>query len=66
MLCKLYNKQCFSAISKIFFKYYIYNFPVIVRAYPETPLVDLDSILFLDNGAKALGKVFDVFGPVSN
>lgn len=38
---------------------------VIVRAYPETPLVDLDSILFLDNGAKALGKVFDVFGPVT-
>ncbi|XP_046969469.1 H/ACA ribonucleoprotein complex non-core subunit NAF1 [Vanessa cardui] len=38
---------------------------VIVRAFPETPAVDLDSILFLENGAKALGKVFDVFGPVT-
>lgn len=38
---------------------------VIVRAFPETPAVDLDSVLFLDNGAKALGKVFDVFGPVT-
>ncbi|KAM3959648.1 uncharacterized protein ACR2FA_006297 isoform 2-T2 [Aphomia sociella] len=38
---------------------------VIVRSFPETPAVDLDSILFLDNGAKALGKVFDVFGPVT-
>uniref|UniRef100_A0A2A4JYQ3 H/ACA ribonucleoprotein complex non-core subunit NAF1 n=1 Tax=Heliothis virescens TaxID=7102 RepID=A0A2A4JYQ3_HELVI len=38
---------------------------VIVRALPETPAVDLDSVLFLDNGAKALGRVFDVFGPVT-
>ncbi|CAH0720478.1 unnamed protein product, partial [Brenthis ino] len=37
---------------------------VVVRAFPETPAVDLDSILFLENGARALGKVFDVFGPV--
>ncbi|CAG9564907.1 unnamed protein product [Danaus chrysippus] len=38
---------------------------VIVRAFEATPAVDLDSVLFLDNGAKALGKVFDVFGPVT-
>ncbi|XP_013200924.1 H/ACA ribonucleoprotein complex non-core subunit NAF1 [Amyelois transitella] len=38
---------------------------VIVRAFPETPAVDLDSVLFLENGAKTLGKVFDVFGPVT-
>ncbi|KAJ8714888.1 hypothetical protein PYW08_004869 [Mythimna loreyi] len=38
---------------------------VIVRALPETPAVDLDSVLFLDNGSKALGKVFDVFGPIT-
>ncbi|KPJ14595.1 H/ACA ribonucleoprotein complex non-core subunit NAF1 [Papilio machaon] len=38
---------------------------VIIRAMPETPAVDLESILFLDNGARALGKVFDVFGPVT-
>ncbi|KAJ0174806.1 hypothetical protein K1T71_009914 [Dendrolimus kikuchii] len=38
---------------------------VIVRAFPETPAIDLDSVLFLEYGAKALGKVFDVFGPVT-
>ncbi|KAF9788834.1 hypothetical protein SFRURICE_018410 [Spodoptera frugiperda] len=38
---------------------------VIVRALPETPAVDLDSVLFLEKGAKALGRVFDVFGPVT-
>ncbi|KAJ8712136.1 hypothetical protein PYW07_004978 [Mythimna separata] len=38
---------------------------VIVRALPETPAVDLDSVLFLDNGSKALGRVFDVFGPIT-
>ncbi|CAB3230157.1 unnamed protein product [Arctia plantaginis] len=38
---------------------------VIVRALPETPAVDLDSVLFLENGSKALGKVFDVFGPIT-
>lgn len=38
---------------------------VIVRALPETPAVDLDTILFLENGSKALGRVFDVFGPVT-
>lgn len=38
---------------------------VIVRAFPQTPAIDLDSVLFLEYGAKALGKVFDVFGPVS-
>ncbi|XP_038222496.1 H/ACA ribonucleoprotein complex non-core subunit NAF1 [Zerene cesonia] len=38
---------------------------VVVQAFPDTPAVDIDSVLFLDNGAKALGKVFDVFGPVT-
>ncbi|GBP10446.1 hypothetical protein EVAR_76313_1 [Eumeta japonica] len=38
---------------------------VTVRAMPGTPAVDLDSVLFLDKGAKPLGKVFDVFGPVT-
>ncbi|XP_023936254.2 H/ACA ribonucleoprotein complex non-core subunit NAF1 [Bicyclus anynana] len=38
---------------------------VIVRAFPQTPAVDLDSVLFLESGAKTLGKVFDVFGPVT-
>ncbi|XP_072945165.1 uncharacterized protein [Epargyreus clarus] len=38
---------------------------VIVRAIPETAAVDIDSVLFLENGAKTLGKVFDVFGQVT-
>lgn len=38
---------------------------VIVRAAPETAAVDLDTVLFLDKGSKALGRVFDVFGPVT-
>ncbi|XP_037293081.1 H/ACA ribonucleoprotein complex non-core subunit NAF1 [Manduca sexta] len=38
---------------------------VVVRALPATPAVDIDTVLFVDNGAKALGKVFDVFGPVT-
>ncbi|CAK1553858.1 unnamed protein product [Leptosia nina] len=38
---------------------------VVVQAFPETAAVDLDTVLFLNNGAKTLGKVFDVFGPVT-
>ncbi|CAG4987329.1 unnamed protein product [Parnassius apollo] len=38
---------------------------VVVRAFPETRAVNLDSVLFLEHGARALGKVFDVFGPVT-
>ena len=37
---------------------------VVVKAFPNTPAVDMESVLFLDNGQKALGTVFDVFGPV--
>ncbi|CAH0589225.1 unnamed protein product [Chrysodeixis includens] len=39
---------------------------VIVRALPDTPAVNLDSVLFLDNGAKTLGRVFDVFGQITD
>ncbi len=38
---------------------------VVVRGLPQKPAVDLDSVLFLDKGERALGKVFDVFGPVN-
>jgi len=38
---------------------------VLVMAKKGTPAVDLDSVLFLDNGKKTLGKVFDVFGQVN-
>ncbi len=38
---------------------------VIVKADPGTPALDLDSVLFLDKGRRALGRVFDVLGRVS-
>lgn len=37
---------------------------VIVEAYLDTPALDLDSVLFLDEGDRALGHIFDVIGPV--
>ena len=39
---------------------------VIVRALPNTPALDLDSVLFLDKGRRPLGKIFDVIGPVTS
>jgi len=38
---------------------------VIVMARKGCPAIDLDSVLFLDQGKKILGQVFDVFGPVN-
>ncbi|XP_078039499.1 uncharacterized protein LOC144471388 [Augochlora pura] len=38
---------------------------VIVQPKPEKPTLDLDTVLFVDKGKKALGKIFDVFGHVS-
>lgn len=38
---------------------------VLVEAYPHSAALDIDSVLFLDNGKKALGQVFDVIGQVS-
>lgn len=37
---------------------------VVVEAFPNIPAIDLDSVLFLDHGNRALGQIFDVFGPV--
>ena len=37
----------------------------IISANKGTPAIDLDSVLFLEQGSKTLGRVFDVFGPVS-
>lgn len=37
---------------------------VVVGGYPNVPPIDLDSVLFLEHGERALGHVFDVFGPV--
>jgi len=39
-------------------------FAVVIQSHKEVPALDLDSVLFLDRGARALGAVFDVFGPV--
>ena len=39
---------------------------VVVRALPNTPALDLESVLFLDKGKRPLGKVFDVIGPVTS
>ena len=38
---------------------------VVVKSLPNTAAVDLESVLFLEKGGRALGRVFDVFGPVS-
>lgn len=38
---------------------------MVVEAFFNQPALDIDSILFLDRGKRALGKVFDVFGPVN-
>ncbi|KAB7504768.1 H/ACA ribonucleoprotein complex non-core subunit NAF1 [Armadillidium nasatum] len=37
---------------------------VVVKTYPGLPAVNLDSVLFLDQGKRALGRVDDVFGPI--
>lgn len=37
---------------------------VVVKAFPNTPALDIDTVLFLDKGTKSLGRVFDTFGPV--
>lgn len=39
-------------------------FSVIVQSLPNKPSLDLDTVLFLDNGTKVLGQIFDVFGQV--
>lgn len=38
---------------------------VVIESCAGIPAIDVDSVLFLDNGQRALGRVFDVFGPVS-
>lgn len=38
---------------------------MVVEAFFNQPALDIDSILFLDRGKRALGKIFDVFGPVN-
>merc|ERR1712240_475731 len=35
------------------------------ESHPDVPALDLETVLFIEKGAKALGKVFDVIGPVT-
>ncbi|XP_076661527.1 uncharacterized protein LOC143365330 [Halictus rubicundus] len=37
---------------------------VVVQPKPDKPTLNLDTILFVDKGKRALGKIFDVFGQV--
>ena len=37
---------------------------VVIESNPGLPALDLESVLLLEKGAKALGKVFDVIGPL--
>ncbi|KAJ1522402.1 hypothetical protein ONE63_002690 [Megalurothrips usitatus] len=38
---------------------------VVVESYKDQPPLDIDSVLFLDGGARPLGRIFDVMGPVT-
>lgn len=38
---------------------------VVVEGLKDLPPLDIDSVLFLDRGARPLGRVFDVMGPVT-
>lgn len=38
---------------------------VVIESHPGVPALDLETVLFIEKGAKALGKVFDVIGPVT-
>ncbi|XP_053990219.1 H/ACA ribonucleoprotein complex non-core subunit NAF1, partial [Hylaeus volcanicus] len=38
---------------------------VVVRPKPGKPTLNLDTVLFVEKGQRALGKIFDVFGQVS-
>nr|CAD7572192.1 unnamed protein product [Timema californicum] len=51
--CKELGKVC-SIVDKL----------VVVQPNPNTPTLNLDSVLFLECGKRALGHIFDVFGQV--
>ncbi|XP_072754144.1 uncharacterized protein [Anoplolepis gracilipes] len=38
---------------------------VIVKPKPDKPTLHVDTVLFVEKGERALGKILDVFGPVS-
>lgn len=43
---------------------FILFFPVVIEALKNTPVLDLDSVLFFEGG-QPLGHIYDVFGPVT-
>lgn len=43
---------------------YLY-FSVVIDSKPAMMPLDIDTVLFLDKGSRTLGKIFDVFGQVS-
>ena len=38
---------------------------VVVESYKDTAALDVGTVLFLEKGKTPLGKIFEVFGPVS-
>jgi len=38
---------------------------VIVKPMPDAPMLNIDSLLFVERGQKLLGKVIDVYGHVN-
>jgi len=43
----------------------VFDVSVIVETFLNQPALDIDSVLFVDRGQRALGRIFDVFGPVN-
>lgn len=43
----------------------VFDVSVIVETFLNQPALDIDSVLFIDRGQRALGRIFDVFGPVN-
>lgn len=50
---------------KLWKTHFCFPVAVLVEALRNSIPLDIDSVLFLDNGKKALGKIFDVIGPVA-
>lgn len=59
---------CSLVVKKVMKKSLIesFCFVVTIAALPNTPAYDLDTLLFLDNGKRPLGFVFDVLGQVTS
>ncbi len=44
--------------------YVVYCISVVIQSLPNTTPLDIDTVLFVDRGQHAIGKIFDVFGPI--